>query len=193
MVDIMERTLVLVKPDGVYRALIGEVVSRFEKAGLKVVAIKMLKPSKELVEKHYYADKAWLESIGEKSKASFEKEGKKVTETPMEIGMRVRKTLLNYITGKPVVAIVLEGNEAIYIVRKILGSTEPRSADAGSLRGMFSSDSYALADSQKRSVRNIVHASGNKEDAEREIPIWFSEDEIINYKRIDEAAMFEEV
>ncbi len=189
----MERTLVLIKPDGVYRALIGEIIKRFEQAGLKIVAIKMIKPSKELVGKHYYADKEWLESVGQKTKASYEKEGKIVKETPLEIGMRVRNTLLNYLTGKPVVAMVVEGNEAIFIVRKILGSTEPKSADPGSIRGSLSSDSYAFADSQGRSARNLVHASGDKKDAEREIPIWFSKDEIIEYKRADEDAMFTEM
>jgi len=186
----MERTLVLVKPDGVYRALIGEVISKFEHAGLKIVAIKMLRPNKELVERHYYADKEWLESIGKKSIASAEKEGKHVTETPLEIGMRVRNTLIKYLTDEPVVAMVVEGNDAVFIVRKLIGSTEPKSAEPSSIRGEFSSDSYALADSQGRAVRNIVHASGEKKDAEREIPIWFTEDEIIEYNRADENIMF---
>jgi nucleoside-diphosphate kinase len=191
--DFMERTLVLIKPDGVYRALIGEIIKRFEQAGLKIVAMKMVKPTREIVEKHYYADKEWLESVGQKAKASYEKEGKVVKETPLEIGMRVRNTLLNYLTGKPVVAMVVEGNEAIFVVRKILGSTEPKSADPGSIRGSLSSDSYAFADSQGRSTRNLVHASGDKKDAEREISIWFSRDEIIEYKRADEEAMFTEM
>jgi nucleoside-diphosphate kinase len=186
----MERTLVLIKPDGVYRALIGEVIKRFEQAGLKIVAIKMLKPSKEMVENHYYADNEWLESVGKKSIASAEKEGKKVTESPIEIGKRVRNLLVKSLSGKPVVAMVVEGNEAIFIVRKLVGSTEPKSAEAGSIRGSFSSDSYSLADISGRAVRNVVHASSDKKDAEREIAIWFKENEIISYERSDEKAMF---
>ncbi|MGC8710508.1 MAG: nucleoside-diphosphate kinase [Candidatus Micrarchaeia archaeon] len=189
----MERTLVLIKPDGVYRNLIGEVIRKFEQAGLKVVALKMLKPSKDLVGKHYYEDKEWLESMGNKSIASAEKEGKKLAETPLEIGMRVRNTLITYLAEKPVVAMIIEGNEAIFIVRKLIGSTEPRTADPGSIRGMFSSDSYQLGDLEGRSVRNIVHASGDKKDAEREIPIWFSKEEIIDYKSAEEDAMFKAV
>ncbi|MGC8662756.1 MAG: nucleoside-diphosphate kinase [Candidatus Micrarchaeia archaeon] len=189
----MEKTLVLIKPDGVYRALIGEVIKKFELAGLKIVALKMVKPSRDLVEKHYHADKEWLENIGKKTKISYEKEGKTLNETPLEIGTRVQKNLITYLTGKPVVAMVVEGNEAIFIVRKIIGSTEPKSADPGSIRGMFSSDSYFLSDSQGRSTRNIVHASGDKKDSEREISIWFSNSEIIDYKRADEDAMFSEM
>jgi len=189
----MERTLVLIKPDGVYRSLIGKVISKFEDAGLKVVALKLVKPSRKLVEEHYYADKEWLESIGEKTLAAYEKEGKKLNETPLQIGERVRSNLIRYLTDKPVVAMVVEGNEAIFIVRKLLGGTEPKTAEPGSIRGMFSSDSYALSDSQGRSTRNIAHASGNAKDAEREIKIWFNDNEIISYKRADEDAMFTEI
>lgn len=186
----MERTLVLVKPDGVERALIGKVISKFEDAGLKIVALKMLKPTSELVSKHYADDKAWMEKLGKKAIASYEARGTKVAETPLEIGMRIRKFLFDYITKAPVVAMVVEGNEAISIVLKLTGSTSSAKADASSIRGMYSSDSYDLADEKKRAVKNIIHASDSKETAEREITVWFKESEIMKYKRADESAMY---
>jgi nucleoside-diphosphate kinase len=179
-----------VKPDGVERALIGRIISRFEDAGLKVVAIKMLKPSRELVGRHYVDDKAWLESVGNKTKSSYEAKGIVVKETALEIGQRVRGFLMDYLAGNPVVAMVIEGNEAISVVAKIVGSTAPAKADPSTIRGTYSSDSYALADGNKRSVKNLIHASDSPESAAREIGIWFKSDEIISYKRADEAAIY---
>ncbi len=186
----MERVLVVIKPDGVERALIGKVIVRFEDAGLKVVAMKMLNAKKEMVEKHYTNDEAWLLSVGEKAKKSALEKGQKVTETEREIGVRVRNALIRELTRTPVVAFVLEGNAAADVARKIGGGTEPRKADPGSIRGMYSSDSYALADQKKRSVRNILHISETAEIGEQEIKVWFTESDICKYKRADEEAMY---
>lgn len=186
----MEKTLVLIKPDGVYRALIGRIISRFEDSGLKVVAIKMVKPEKEVTDLHYSSDEDYLKSVGTKTKESFKKSGREVKESELEIGQRVRGYLLDYITMKPVVAMVVEGNDAIYVVRKIVGSTEPKTADPGSLRGSLSSDSYELADASGRPVRNIIHAAANKSDADKEIALWFKKNELIEYKRIDHDAQY---
>ncbi|MDE1822913.1 MAG: nucleoside-diphosphate kinase [Candidatus Micrarchaeota archaeon] len=186
----MERTLILVKPDGVERALIGKVISKYEDAGLKVIGVKMLKPKKETVEKHYADDETWLLSVGRKAKQSYVEKGMKVDETEREIGMRIRSLLMKEITRGPIVAIVFEGNSASEVARKIGGGTEPRKADPSSIRGMYASDSYDLADASKRPVRNILHISENKEIAEKEIKIWFSDSELNDYKRADEEAMY---
>ena len=186
----MERTLILVKPDGVERAILGKIISRFEDAGMKVVGLKMLKPKKELVEKHYAEDEEWLLSVGRKTKQSYVEKGLKVAESEREIGMRVRSFLIKELTRTPIVAIVLEGNSAAEIARKIGGGTEPKRADPSTIRGMYSSDSYALADQKKRSVRNVLHLSENAEIAEREIKVWFTASELNDYKRADEEAMF---
>ncbi len=186
----IEKTLVLIKPDGVERALSGRVMGRFESAGLKIVALKMLKPDKERMGRHYPDDREWLTSMGAKTKASYLEKGKEVNETELEIGQRIRNQLINSLSGKPVIAMAVEGNDAIFIVRKLVGSTEPRTADPGSIRGSLSSDSYELADSSGRPIRNIIHASSSKPDAEKELAIWFEKHEIVEYTRADHNAQY---
>ena len=186
----MERTLVLIKPDGVERALMGKVMEKFERTGLKVVALKMLSPTKELAGAHYAEDKAWMESVGNKSLKSYEAKGIKPKESALQIGMRVRNMLLEYLVGHATVAMVIEGNEAVSIVAKLTGATAPFKADPSSIRGAYASDSYDFADAQKRAVKNIIHASDSVTSAEREIKVWFKDGEILKYKRADEAAMF---
>lgn len=182
----IERTLVLIKPDGVNRKLNGKIISTFEDSGLKLVGLKLVKPEREVVEKHYAADEKWMEEVGNKTKSSYEEKGIKVDKTAIEIGKEVREELLGYLTNQPTIAMVLEGNDAIYIVRKIIGGTEPRKADPGSIRGKYGIDSYEKADSEKRAVKNLVHASDSKENAEREIKVWFTDDELLDYKSADE-------
>lgn len=186
----MERTLVLVKPDGVRRAIVGEVMTRFEHAGLKVVGLKMLVPTKEQVSRHYTDDNSWLESVGKKTIGAYKEKGLEVKESPVEVGKRIRGWLMESITSGPVIAMVLEGNEAIAAVRKLCGSTAPIAADPSTIRGMFSTDSYGLADEKKRVIRNIIHASDARDTAEREIAIWFGKGELHNYKRVDEDLIY---
>ncbi len=186
----MEKTLVLIKPDGVERALIGKVIGKFEDTGLKISALKMITPTQELASEHYADDSAWMEKLGKKTIASYEAKGISVKEAPIEIGRRIRKFLLDYLTQGPIVAMVVEGNDAIAIVLKLVGATSSSRADASSIRGMYSSDSYDLADEKKRAVKNVVHASDSKETAEREIKVWFKNSEIAKYKRADEGAMY---
>ena len=186
----MERTLVLVKPDGVYRGLVGKIITAFEDAGLKIVGLKLVMPAKEFAAQHYPADQSWYQSLWEKTKKAAEEKGEPFTETPEQVGERVRGFLVDYLANKPVVAMVVEGNNAIDNVRKIVGATSPSKADPSSIRGKYATDSYDLADSQHRAVRNLVHASDRKETAQREISLWFKEGELISYKRSDEEAMF---
>ena len=185
-----ERTFVMIKPDGLERGLVGEITKRFEQRGLRISAIKMVTAGEDTIARHYTDDKEWLESVGQKAKSSFAKKGIEVKETDLEIGMRIRSLLVDYIKSGPVVVMVIEGNHAIEVVRKIVGSTEPRTAPAGTIRGDFSIDSYELGDNLKRPVKNLIHASGNKKEAENEIHVWFSEDEIYNYERADEKSSF---
>ncbi|PIR04649.1 MAG: nucleoside-diphosphate kinase [Candidatus Liptonbacteria bacterium CG11_big_fil_rev_8_21_14_0_20_35_14] len=192
-----EKTLVLVKPDGVQRGISGEIISRFEKAGLKIVGMKMVWVNKDIVEKHYpMSREELLEGIGEKTLETYEKYGKDVGEElgtmdPKEIGKMVNKWNMEFLSSGPVIAMILEGNHAIDNVRRIVGSTLPSMATPGTIRGDYSIDSPMLANEKKRSVKNIIHASGNEEEAKYEIQLWFRENEIYKYKRSDEEAMFE--
>lgn len=190
-----EMTVVLVKPDGVQRGLIGEVISRLEQRGLKIVALKMMKPSIEHVDAHYPKDEAWIERLGHKGFTVFEEYGLDPkqylgTDVKMEAGKMVRKWLVDYLTEAPIVAMVVEGVHAIDNVRKIAGNTLPSKADIGSIRGDFSVDSPAAANIEGRAIKNIVHASENPEEAKHEMTHWFSEEDIFEYSRSDHRVMF---
>lgn len=178
----MERALVIVKPDGMEKALIGKVISKFEESGLKVVAIKMIKANESIVGRHYIADENWLETVGHNAMKSYEKRGIKVSKTERQIGMRIRSLLMKELSRMPIVAMVLEGNDANRIARKIAGSTEPKSADPSTIRGMYSNDSYEKADKEGRPLRNIVHVSDSPKSANREIKVWFRNSEIYKYR-----------
>ncbi len=190
-----ERTLLVVKPDGVQRGLVGEILSRLERAGLKIVALKMLRASRELLEQHYPDREDFLRTIGTKTKEAFEAYGLDVrermgTDDLVEIGARVRDWLIAFMASGPVVAAVIEGVHAVSAVRKLVGKTLPIFAEPGTIRGDFSTDSPTLANLELRPVRNLVHASGSREEAEYEIGLWFAEEEIYSYRRADEAALF---
>ncbi len=191
----MERTLIVIKPDGVVRGLVGEIIARFEKAGLKPVASKMLTVSRDLAEKHYPHDREELwTGIGNKTLENYEEmeaDAKELlgTDDPAEIGRMVRVWLLDYITSGPVYATVLEGHHAVELVRKICGHTLPLKSAPGTIRGDYSFDSSYLANTGKRAIKNMIHASGSVDEAEYEIPLWFTEAEIVSYKRVEEEAM----
>jgi len=192
----MERTFVMLKPDCVQRGLVGECVSRLERAGLKLVAAKMVRVQKGFVEKFYPSSEAWLRTVGQKTLDNYRHYGidpaKAVgTADALKIGKAVKKWLVDFVSSGPVVAMVWEGNHAVDAVRKTIGHTLPLSAAPGTIRGDYSLDSSDLANARKRSIRNLIHASGTVGEAATEIKIWFSEKEIQSYKRADEAAMFE--
>jgi len=190
-----ERTLVLVKPDGVKRGLIGEIIHRFEQRGLKIIALKMIWASREEMDNHYPKDDAWTRRVGEKTAKTYEKygydlEGELGTTDLLVIGKMVRGWLLDFMTSGPVVKMVVQGVHAVDMVRKIAGVTMPYMADMGTLRGDYSVDSAAAANKEKRSVHNIVHASETQEEATHEIANWFSKDELHAYKRMEEDLQF---
>jgi len=158
----IQQTLVLIKPDGVKRGLIGEIIQRLEQRGLKIVAMKLVKIDMDLAKKHYTED---------------------ITKRRGEM---VRKKLTDFIVSDPLVAMIIQGVDAIENVRKICGETESKSAFPGTIRGDFSHMSFKHADEREIPVKNLVHASANEEEAEYETKIWFSIEEIHDYKRADE-------
>lgn len=187
-----EKTLVVIKPDGVQRTLIGEIIGRIERVGLKLVGIKMIVPQKEMVEKHYTVDPGWFESAGSKAIEAYKAKGQKPpTEDPVEAGKKILEVLSKYMTSGPVVAMVWEGASSVGIVRKIVGATEPLSSDVGTIRGDFVLDSYKMADTDNRAVRNLIHASGSVEEAEKEIDLWFSGSELNNYRLVQEQIIYD--
>jgi nucleoside-diphosphate kinase len=187
-----ERTLVIIKPDGVQRTLMGEIIRRYERIGLKLAAVKMLVPDADFIEQHYTLDPEWRRITGEKRiKAARERGETPPSEDPYEITAIVLQKLRAYMTSGPVVAMVWQGAHAVEIVRKITGGTEPRSSDVGTIRGDYVLDSYAMSDADDRAVRNLVHASGSPAEAEMEIKHWFKPEEIIAYNLIQERILYD--
>ncbi len=162
--DYIERTLVILKPDAVQRGIVGEILQRFERVGLKIVGMKMVSPDQELFKQHY-------EGIG-----------KLISRR----GEETYRYNLDYMMSGPIIAMCLEGIEAVALVRKIVGSTEPKSAEMGTIRGDFSHMSFGYADECQKGVPNLIHASGNAEEAKEEISHWFSDDELYSYQRTSE-------
>lgn len=190
-----ERTVVLIKPDGVKRGLIGEIISRIEKRGLKIIAISMISPKRKQIDKHYPKNKEWIKRLGEKSLATYKKYGldpkkEMQTDDPMEIGRAVREWILDFMTSGPLIKMVVEGIHAVDMVRKLVGNSIPALAEMGTIRGDFSVDSAALANKNKRAVHNLVHASETREEANHELNFWFAPEEIFDYKRAEEDIMF---
>jgi nucleoside-diphosphate kinase len=178
---VMERTLVLVKPDGVRRHLVGAILQRFEQLGLDIVEAQLLTPSTELADAHYPSDVEWLSAVGNKTLADFAERGQEPTSVlgtadPVEVGRTIKGRLTTYLTSGPVLAIVLQGNRSVEIVRKVVGATLPTSAAPGTIRGDYSIDSPDVAEREGRPIHNLIHASGNVTEAEHEIWLWFGPD-----------------
>ncbi len=190
-----ERTLVLLKPDGVKRGLIGEVLSRIERRGLKVIAVKMVQVGREHLENHFPKSDEWVERLGQKTMKTFTEYGidpvaAQGTADLKELGKMVKESLFKYMQSGPVVAVVVEGIHAIDMVRKVAGNTLPVFAEMGTVRGDYSVDSPAIANVEGRAIHNIMHASENLEEATNEIGLWFKKEELNDYKRAEEDIMF---
>ena len=189
---IKEKTLVLIKPDGVQRSLIGEIIKRYERTGLKLIALKFIIPTERLIEEHYLIDSGWLKSVGQKTIVSYEKKGEKPPfKNPKEGGQWVLGKLKKFLSAGPVIAMVWQGNEAVGVVRKITGETEPLVSDVGTIRGDLTLDSYPIADTDSRAIRNLVHASGSPKEAEKEISVWFNKKEILKYRLVQEEILYD--
>ena len=188
----MQNTLVLIKPDGVQRGLIGEVLGRFERVGLKIVALKMVHPSKEDVDKHYALTEEWMKAVYDKAKTKYDANGQTFPFTDhVAYGTEIKRGLVDFLMSGPIVAMVLEGESAIPLVRKLVGTTEPAGAPAGTIRGDLAHDSYALSNAQNRPLRNIIHASGNEAEAKNEIAVWFSEEELYKYEHVNDRVQYD--
>ncbi len=190
-----ERTFVLVKPDGVKRGLVGEIIRRIEQRSLKVIALEMFKATKEQIDGHYPKEEAWIRRLGQKTLKTYEKYGYDAitelgTADELEIGKKVRDWLLEGMTAGPGVKMVIQGIHAGDMIRKLAGNTMPSLAEMGTIRGDFSVDSPAAANKDKRAVRNIVHASETPEESAHEISYWFRPEEIHSYSRAEEDMMF---
>ncbi|HEY4487488.1 MAG TPA: nucleoside-diphosphate kinase [Candidatus Paceibacterota bacterium] len=186
-----ERTLVIIKPDGIQRALIGELIGRYERLGLKLAGLKMVVPTEEQVEGHYTLDPNWRRVTGEKTIKNYKDRGLTApSEDPLEITAKILKNLKKYLTAGPVICMIWEGAHAVELVRKVTGGTEPRGASVGTIRGDFVVDSYVMSDADDRAVRNLIHASGSIDEANMEIPHWFEKDEIIDYRVSQEDILY---
>jgi len=189
-----QQTFVMIKPDGVQRNLIGEIISRFERAGLKLVALKMTVPDRERLSTHYSKTDEWYESKGQKAVDNMTKRGIVPTKPAIEYGRDIVRALLDFMSAGPAVQMVWEGNRAMDIVKKLVGGTEPMTSDIGTIRGDYTLDSYDKANEDNRAVRNLIHATDpadGEEEAAREIGIWFTPEEIINYRHVQEAILYD--
>lgn len=188
-----ERTFVMIKPDGVRKGLIGEILNRFERRDMKIIALEMFQPTKAQIDSHYPKSEAWIRRLGEKTAGTYEKYGYDLmadfgTDDLSKVGKEVRSWLVDFMISAPLVRMVVQGVHAVDMIRKIVGPTMPYLAEMGTIRGDFSADSPALANKEHRSVQNLVHASETPEEAEHEIKFWFGKSPVFSYKRfgIDE-------
>lgn len=186
-----ERTLIILKPDAVQRSLMGDIIRRFERTGLKFTAMKMFMATEEQLLKHYNKDEEWFLKKGNRIIEDLKAHGLAVEKEAVEYGKDIIRTIVRYMTAAPVVAMVLEGNQAVAVVTKLVGTTEPATSDVGTIRGDFTVDSYGHSSYENRAVRNLVHQSESPAEAEREIAIWFKEEEIMGYVTAQERIMYD--
>ncbi len=176
-----EKSLVVIKPDAVMRKLVGELITRFERKGLKIVGLKMVWPSRDLAERHYIDSEEWLVETGTKTVNSYLEKGVTTDLTAREIGLNTRQKLVHHMTAGPVVAMILEGAHSIEVVRKMRGATSPLAASVGTIGFDYTLESYELADAGDWAIKNVIHASDSPENSAREIKIWFKPEEVVDY------------
>lgn len=186
-----ERTLVILKPDAVQRGLIGEIVHRIERTGLKIAALKFVVPTEDQCWKHYHKSDEWYETKGQRIIEDRQKLKLPIEKSARDYGKGIIDVIVKYFTSGPVVAMVVEGNQSVAIVKKLVGGTEPTTSDVGTIRGDLTIDSYELTSLDNRAVRNLIHCSDNVGDAQREAPIWFDEKEIIKYRLVQEQILYD--
>ena len=186
-----ERTFVILKPDTIQRSLAGEIIARFERAGLKLVGMKFGIPEEKNLWKHYNKDDAWFEKKGNNIVKERTDRGLPVDKAAIEYGKDIIGALVKFMTAGPVIMLAVEGNEAVAVVKKLVGGTEPSTSDVGTIRGDYTSDSYAIAAVDDRAVRNLSHCSDAVDEAKREIELWFKEGELLNYRLVSEAILYD--
>ncbi len=186
-----ERTFVIIKPDGVQRSLIGEIIKRFERVGLKIVGMKLGVLDASKIWDHYSKDEAWFLKKGNNIITDRTENNLPIEKSALEYGKDIIRALEQFMTSGPVVSLVIEGNQAVAVVKKIVGGTEPTTSDVGTIRGDFTLDSYALSAVDDRAVRNLIHCSDQIDEAAREIELWFDKKDIIDYRLISEAMLYD--
>ncbi len=186
-----ERSLVILKPDTIQRSLVGEIIKRIERTGLKITALKMIMPEEKDLLDHYNKDDEWFERKGKNTIKDITKLGRKIEKEPIEYGKDIIRTIVRYMQQAPNIALIVEGNQAVAVITKIVGTTEPSTSDVGTIRGDYTVDSYAHSTYENRAVRNLIHCSESPEEAEREIKVWFKDDEIQNYVTAQERIMYD--
>jgi len=186
-----EKSLVILKPDAVQRGLIGETIKRLENTGLKLVALKITMATEDQLWQHYNKDDEWFIKKGERTILERQAAGMVVDKEAIEYGKDIIRLLVKFMTAGPVVPMIWEGNQAVGIIKKLVGATEPLSSEAGTIRGDYTLDSYGLASLDERAVRNLIHCSDPVTDAAREIPLWFTDKEILQYRLVAEQILYD--
>jgi len=186
-----EKSFVAIKPDGIQRSLVGEIIQRFERTGLKLVALKILVPTEEQCWNHYNKDDVWFEKKGNITIQARKSADMQIEKSNIEYGKDIIRALIKFMTSGPVIIMIWEGNQAINIIKKLVGGTEPLTSDVGTIRGDLTIDSYDLSNIDERAVRNLIHCSDSPEEAKREVSIWFKNEEIINYRHLQSQILYD--
>ncbi len=186
-----ELSLVILKPDAIQRSLMGTIISRIENTGLKFVAMRLVVPKAEQCWAHYNKDEAWFMKKGTRVVEDRKAQNLPIEKEAMEYGKDIIQANVDFFTSGPVLAFIVEGNQSVAIVKKLVGGTEPTTSDVGTIRGDMTVDSYALSSIDNRAVRNLVHCSDSPEEAEREIPIWFEPSDILKYRLVQEQILYD--
>ncbi len=186
-----ERTFVIIKPDGVQRSLIGEIIKRFERTGLKLIGLKLTVLDSDRIWKHYNKDEAWFLKKGTKIVEDRTSAGLPIEKEPVEYGKDIIRALEKFMTSGPVVMMAWEGNQAVAVVKKIVGETEPATSDVGTIRGDLTTDSYAIAAVDDRAVRNLIHCSDEPDNAQFELDLWFKKEELLDYRLVGEQILYD--
>lgn len=186
-----ERTFVMMKPDAVQRGLVGEITSRFERTGLKLAYQKLTMLDEGKLWEHYGKDDEWFERKGAGIAKDREAAGLPVEKANLEYGKDIIRALVKFMTSGPVVMMVVEGNQSVAIVKKLVGGTEPATSDVGTIRGDLTVDSYSIAAIDDRAVRNLIHCSDAPEEAEREIKLWLSGEKVLDYRLVGEQILYD--
>ena len=186
-----ERTFVILKPDAIQRSLMGEILGRFERVGLKIVGVKFTLAEEAKLWKHYNKNDEWYLKKGTKIVEDKKAAGQKIEKEAIEYGKDIIGSLVKYMTAGPVLMIAIEGNQAVAVVKKLVGSTEPATSDVGTIRGDYTSDSYAICSIDDRAVRNLAHCSDNTDDAKREVELWFEKNELVDYRLLVEEMLYD--
>ena len=187
-----ERTLVILKPDAVQRSLIGEIIARFERVGLKLVAMKMGVATEDQLWRHYNKNDEWYTQKGQGIINNRQKIGLPIEKEAIDYGKGIIGSIIKYFTSSPVIMMVWEGNQAVGVIKKLVGTTEPTTSDVGTIRGDYTIDSYHMSDYDgTRSIRNLVHCTDNPAESEHEKSVWFTDEELHEYRLIQEAILYD--